>query len=99
MVPFSRDVLARRGADHDDTRYWYTGELREVRPSGSTRRFASNRPWPEIIARNYTFRVLATSIPTCRFMVPRGFCITPAIPITTVPLLCDGSLVRTNLPI
>lgn len=29
---------------------------REIRPSGSTRRFASNRPWLGIIAQNYTFR-------------------------------------------
>lgn len=42
---------------------------RETRPSGSTRRFASNRPWPGIIARNYTFRVPVYIRPTrtCRF--------------------------------
>lgn len=42
---------------HDGTRCWYTGGLRgRLRPSGSTRRFASNRPWPGIIARNYVSR-------------------------------------------
>lgn len=89
MVLFSRNVPARRGATtvhrpREDTRCWYTVESREIRPSGSTRRFASNRPWPGIIARNYTFRVPATSIPTYRFMLSRGPCVTPATSSATV---------------
>lgn len=86
---FSRNVPARHGATtvhrpRDDTRCWYTIESREIRPSGSTRRFASNRPWPGIIARNYTFRVPAMSISTYRFMISRGPCVTPATPSATV---------------
>lgn len=85
VVLFSRNVpRPPRSDDRDDTRCWYTVESREIRPSGSTRRFVSNRPWPGIIARNYTFRVPTMSIPTCRFMLSREPCVTPATPSATV---------------